>query len=339
LNRPGDDDDDGGGGGDTDGTNRIPQWLYFWNALALFTYYTLDCMDGKQARRTSSSSPLGQLFDHGIDALGNVSHVQAIQCIVQLPPLLLVTLQCSLQTAFYQAQWEEYYTGSLPHATGNVGVTEVTYGMALWSLLTGVFGREVYEVTVFRWKDTSPPPDAVLLLTGGLQEVQVRHVAAVLWVCLIVGLTTLSYVRVYRHIDGNGRVFLSALSKLALGPWLLSFVGVYVNRQSTLALGLSFCLITIKIIVFSMARMAYASLQLSIVPFVLTSLWLRYFDHPDLTETVKDNIEWALDVYYLVTISIWVHQAITQLCEKLQIKLFRITPPAPDHVSDGKKTS
>lgn len=28
-------------------------------------YLHLDCIDGKQARRTKSSSPLGQLFDHG----------------------------------------------------------------------------------------------------------------------------------------------------------------------------------------------------------------------------------------------------------------------------------
>uniref|UniRef100_A0A453R2M1 Uncharacterized protein n=1 Tax=Aegilops tauschii subsp. strangulata TaxID=200361 RepID=A0A453R2M1_AEGTS len=27
---------------------------------------TFDAVDGKQARRTSSSSPLGELFDHGI---------------------------------------------------------------------------------------------------------------------------------------------------------------------------------------------------------------------------------------------------------------------------------
>ena len=32
-------------------------------------YVHLDCLDGKQARRTKSSSPLGQLFDHGCDAL------------------------------------------------------------------------------------------------------------------------------------------------------------------------------------------------------------------------------------------------------------------------------
>lgn len=33
--------------------------------MACLAYLHLDCLDGKQARRTSSSSPLGQLFDHG----------------------------------------------------------------------------------------------------------------------------------------------------------------------------------------------------------------------------------------------------------------------------------
>jgi hypothetical protein len=28
-------------------------------------YQTLDALDGKQARRTKTSSPLGELFDHG----------------------------------------------------------------------------------------------------------------------------------------------------------------------------------------------------------------------------------------------------------------------------------
>ncbi|CAN1217453.1 Choline/ethanolaminephosphotransferase 1 [Linum perenne] len=34
-----------------------------------FLYQTFDAVDGKQARRTNSSSPLGELFDHGCDAL------------------------------------------------------------------------------------------------------------------------------------------------------------------------------------------------------------------------------------------------------------------------------
>ncbi|KAL3909927.1 MAG: hypothetical protein SGILL_007895 [Bacillariaceae sp.] len=315
--------------------NPIPQWLYFWNAFALFFYYTLDCMDGKQARRTNSSSPLGQLFDHGIDAMGNLCHVQAIQCSVQLPPVLLVTLQCSLQTAFFQAQWEEYYTGCLPHATGNVGVTEVTYGMALWSLATGLFGRHIYEqrvLTLDPADDAEPLQDLLLWWTGGLHEFQVRHVAAVAWICLVIGLTTLSYVRVYQHVGGDKKVFFSAVSKLALGPWLLSYIGVMINQQSTLALGLSFCLITIKIIVFSMARMAFASLQIGILPFVGASLWFRYGEQEVhwLTDDMKQSLEWVLDIYYLAAICIWARRAISQLCDKLQIKLFRIVAKKKD---------
>ena len=29
----------------------------------------MDAIDGKQARRTNSNNPLGELFDHGCDAL------------------------------------------------------------------------------------------------------------------------------------------------------------------------------------------------------------------------------------------------------------------------------
>jgi len=33
-------------------------------------YRLLDEMDGKQARKTGNSSPLGLIFDHGCDAFG-----------------------------------------------------------------------------------------------------------------------------------------------------------------------------------------------------------------------------------------------------------------------------
>lgn len=47
----------------------VEPWCYFMLAASLFIYQTLDAIDGKQARRTKQSSPLGQLFDHGNDAL------------------------------------------------------------------------------------------------------------------------------------------------------------------------------------------------------------------------------------------------------------------------------
>jgi ethanolaminephosphotransferase len=44
-------------------------WVYYSFAAGIWLYSTFDNVDGKQARRTGSSSPLGELFDHGCDAL------------------------------------------------------------------------------------------------------------------------------------------------------------------------------------------------------------------------------------------------------------------------------
>lgn len=38
--------------------------------ICVFVYYTIDNVDGKQARRTHNSSPLGMCMDHGCDVLG-----------------------------------------------------------------------------------------------------------------------------------------------------------------------------------------------------------------------------------------------------------------------------
>jgi phosphatidylglycerophosphate synthase len=46
-----------------------PDWAVLLFAVCLFLYQTLDNIDGKQARRTGSSSALGMLFDHGLDTI------------------------------------------------------------------------------------------------------------------------------------------------------------------------------------------------------------------------------------------------------------------------------
>lgn len=46
----------------------IPDGAFYFAGFCIFMYSTLDAIDGKQARRTKSSSPLGQLFDHGCDS-------------------------------------------------------------------------------------------------------------------------------------------------------------------------------------------------------------------------------------------------------------------------------
>ncbi|CAF1920062.1 unnamed protein product [Brassica oleracea var. botrytis] len=90
-----------------------PRWVHFAHGLLLFLYQTFDGLDGKQARRTSSSSPLGELFDHGsCDALACAFETMAYGS----------TAMCGRDTfwfwviaavPFFGATWEHYFTNTL----------------------------------------------------------------------------------------------------------------------------------------------------------------------------------------------------------------------------------
>ncbi|XP_066275139.1 choline/ethanolaminephosphotransferase 1-like [Branchiostoma lanceolatum] len=94
---------------------EAPAWVYMSCALGVFLYQCLDGMDGKQARRTGSSTPLGELFDHGSDAISIVLLAVATACAMKLgqtPYLLFFTIFTDM-FAFYCAHWETYVTGTM----------------------------------------------------------------------------------------------------------------------------------------------------------------------------------------------------------------------------------
>mmetsp|Transcript_20626 Transcript_20626/g.42060 ORF Transcript_20626/g.42060 Transcript_20626/m.42060 type:complete len:118 (-) Transcript_20626:1538-1891(-) len=72
----------------------VPDWALFLAGYCTIAYYTLDCMDGKQARRTGSSSPLGQLFDHGFDCICNM--VRAILSSMHIVSSITAGIACSM---------------------------------------------------------------------------------------------------------------------------------------------------------------------------------------------------------------------------------------------------
>jgi hypothetical protein len=78
-----------------------------------------------QARRTGTSSPLGQLFDHGCDALATplLMLVTSLAFGGGLGPLT-AALIAGTMAVFYLAQWEEGITGVLRTNVGGFGVTE-----------------------------------------------------------------------------------------------------------------------------------------------------------------------------------------------------------------------
>jgi phosphatidylglycerophosphate synthase len=83
----------------------IPNWCFLFAGLCVWIYSTLDAVDGKQARRTKSSSPLGQLFDHGCDSFSITFFVLALGQAAKLEGLEIFVLFVACQSAFWSSNW------------------------------------------------------------------------------------------------------------------------------------------------------------------------------------------------------------------------------------------
>lgn len=116
------------------------------NAVCYFAYRMLDEMDGKQARRTGNSSPLGLIFDHGCDAFtcGLESLIFAKCAMVgdNFVPILAILISCM---PFYFATLEEYYVGGLWLPVMN-GVTDGSAILIGVNILIGILGSEWWAV-------------------------------------------------------------------------------------------------------------------------------------------------------------------------------------------------
>ncbi|CAH0385409.1 unnamed protein product [Bemisia tabaci] len=127
-----------------DAKSDVPRWACFVCALGLFIYQSLDAIDGKQARRTSSSNPLGELFDHGCDSISTV-FVAVSACIsVKMgnsPGWMFFQCFCAC-TLFYCAHWQTYVSGTMRF--GRVDVTEAQFTIILIHLISTVFGPDIW---------------------------------------------------------------------------------------------------------------------------------------------------------------------------------------------------
>lgn len=108
----------------------------------------LDNADGKQARKTKNSTPLGLLMDHGADCINTgISSMAYVQIVNADQNWIYITFM-ALYLVFFTVTLEEYYFGSLDFPIINAvneGTTS-TFGI----LLIGViFGNEVYQTELF----------------------------------------------------------------------------------------------------------------------------------------------------------------------------------------------
>lgn len=125
-------------------TQEVPRWAFLLCALGLFVYQTLDACDGKQARRTGTNTPLGELFDHGCDSISTVFVALAVCIAVKLgsyPGWMF--FQCFVAiTLFYCAHWQTYVSGTLRF--GKFDVTEAQFSVMMIHIISAIFGSDIW---------------------------------------------------------------------------------------------------------------------------------------------------------------------------------------------------
>lgn len=109
-------------------------------------YYikNLDNIDGKQARKTNNSSPLGLLFDHGCDSLILMFQGISLAIALQFGNSFYSVMVYLIGTfPFYFTTLEEYYTNQINLPLIN-GPNEGCLLIASFFIFTGVFGNINY---------------------------------------------------------------------------------------------------------------------------------------------------------------------------------------------------
>ena len=79
-------------------SNIYPKLVSLVSAILIFGYQTMDSIDGKQARRTKNSSPLGELFDHSCDSVGTIFVILTTATVlgIKSPTILFYVTQTGL---------------------------------------------------------------------------------------------------------------------------------------------------------------------------------------------------------------------------------------------------
>lgn len=131
-------------------TDDCPSWMYFLIPISVFFYSSMDAMDGKQARRTGTSSPMGQLFDHCCDSSNMILILFMMASILRMPIdgiMFNVVIHSSMLT-FVTASFEEYCTG-LFYLGYVSGPTEGMLAFCLISVISGIYSPSFWEQTAF----------------------------------------------------------------------------------------------------------------------------------------------------------------------------------------------
>ncbi|RWA12594.1 hypothetical protein EKO27_g2524 [Xylaria grammica] len=312
-----------------------PSWLYLSFAFGLFMYQTMDNVDGKQARRTGTSSGLGELFDHGIDSLNCT-----LASLLETAAMALGTSKSGVFTALcpclamFFSTWETYHTHTLYLGYFN-GPTEGILIACSVMALSGIYGPDIWT-------------ERIVDLVGeknllGYDHLVGDHSIRDIWILVIVGSLVFGHMPfcVLNVVKARRRnnlpvlpVFLEwipmAVYTLSIGAWLYSPYSTLMreNHLVLFCLTMSFVFgrMTTKMILAHLTRQPFPYWTVMLIPLVGGAILgnLPRFGLPAISAYHEHYYLWAYFFFALVVYFRWAYLVTTSICDFLGINCLTI---------------
>ncbi|XP_022122585.2 cholinephosphotransferase 1 isoform X4 [Pieris rapae] len=292
-----------------------PRWACALCALGVFVYQSLDAIDGKQARRTGSQSPLGELFDHGCDSISTVFIALGACIAVKLgeyPTWMFFQCFCAM-TLFYCAHWQAYVTGTLK--MGRIDVTEAQYTIICIHLISATLGADIWATQV-----------------GTLEMRYSLGGAAVLGAVMTLG--SLAAAIVAGGVGKNGSTVAGTSILTPVFPFSFVVVPAFIIFQKSesqvyqnhpalyiLAFGMVAAKVTNRLVVAHMTKSEMDYYDWALVGPAM--LFLNQYFKNALPEYY---VLWLCFAWVVVELIRYCGQICMEICEHLKIQLFRISP-------------
>ncbi|CAM0139314.1 unnamed protein product [Umbelopsis sp. WA50703] len=323
-----------------------PRWVYFSFAIGLWLYSTFDNVDGKQARRTGTSSPLGELFDHGCDAL-NCSFAAVLQATTLGlgHSHMSVILYGIAAIGFYLSTAEEYHTHVLYLGYVNAPTEGVILSCIVF-IATGVYGPSIWHLplnqsSVKNWVPSFIPEETLVC-------------DAIIWQIVVLFLFThapVCFYAMYKACKAQNKSYLKAMAiqsipitiySLSGYLWIMSPYSTLLKEKHfilfAITTGIVFGRIASKIILAHLLKADFPTFTVMLLPLIggalISNLPVLFDVSPIFTAQSEFMYLCAYFTFAMIAYTHWAMVVINSFCSFLGINC--LTIPKAKSVSNGK---
>jgi len=318
----------------TGNEHPIPRWAWLAVAALLFLSHTLDGIDGKQARRTGTSSPIGELFDHGLDSwvavfvTGSVYHVFGRNDdSMSIPVVRMYAILWTVHFVFLVTHWEKYNTGVLYLPWGYD--FSMVGGVVLY-LITAVGGHHMWKIK----------------LPGDVDPGRIIEIALYLGIVgLAIPISLYNIWMSYKEGTGKMRSFVEAnrpLVSITLAI-IVSFVWVVNSKNNILEedftcflymSGTVFAYISVKLIIAQMSNTRSELISAALYPLTLAMA-------AALISSPSKKVELAI-LYILTGVITVMHLhygccVVSEMCDHFNVRPFHIRREEEIRLNDNNE--